>query len=245
MCKPWFHFAMEVFLEGKLTSLWIAPTLNHGLITIRDAKVRCEHQPSAGDLLCWGPICVWIFCFLICISACVSQGIFPGTGRTSALCMPETPHHRAQSSSRSLSSDPTSLHSLPLLHENKQTNKQTKTRVDVLSTWPGETEALRDFSRHPWHEVHGTPKMVPAHKPPVPHRDLGTQHGCLSSFLPFTLSSKPSWKKWKADFLLFSRGRRERKKTPQASGQLEATESSGKGSLAGLYNPISRWIVYF
>ena len=61
----------------------------------------------------------------------------------------------------------------------------------------------------------------------------------------FFLSSRPSWKKWKAGFLLFSRGRRERNKTSQASGQPEATKSSGKGSLAGLYDPLSRWTVYF
>ena len=52
MCKPWFHFAVEVFLEGKLTSLWIAPTLNHGLITISDAKVRCDWATNThNDLL--------------------------------------------------------------------------------------------------------------------------------------------------------------------------------------------------
>ena len=105
---------------------------------------------------------------------------------------------------------------------------------------------LPDFSRHPRHKVHGTPKMVPAHKPP-PSASSGPGHPAQMPVIisAFFLSSRPSWKKWKAGFLLFSRGRRERNKIPQANGQPEDTESSGKGSLAGLCDPLSRWIVYF
>ena len=138
------------------------------------------------------------------------------------------------------------IHFPRYMKTNKQTNKQKKPgwtfsqhglgKLRLSETFPG-IHDTRFTAPQRW--------CQPINPHPVPHRDLGTQHGCLSSFLPFILSSKPSWKKWKADFLLFSRGRRERKKTPQASGQLEATEPSGKESLAGLYDPISRWIVYF
>ena len=131
----------------------------------------------------------------------------------------------------------------------KQTNKQTNKKKPGWTFSQHGLGKLRLSETFPGiHDTRFTAPQrwcQPINPHPVPHRDLGTQHGCLSSFLPFILSSKPSWKKWKADFLLFSRGRRERKKTPQASGQLEATESSGKQSLAGLYDPISRWIVYF
>lgn len=95
-----------------------------------------------------------------------------------------------------------------------------------------------------WRQKRAQRQCQPIKPHPVPHWDMGTQHECLSSFLLLP-QQQASWKKWKAGFLLFSRGRRERKKTPQASGQLEATEPSGKESLAGLYDPISRWIVYF
>lgn len=44
------------------------------------------------------------------------------------------------------------------------------------------------------------------------------------------LCSRPSWKKWKAGFLLFSSGRRERNKTPRATSQPEDVGFSGKGS---------------
>ena len=77
------------------------------------------------------------------------------------------------------------IHFPRYMKTNKQTNKQKKTRVDVLSTWPGETEALRDFSRHPWHKVYGTPKMVPAHKPP-PSASSGPGH---PTWMPVVISA--------------------------------------------------------
>lgn len=169
----------------------------------------------------------------------MSQGIFPGTRRTSTPLRPETLHHRAQSSSRSLSSDPIPLNPFPSLHEKKipgwTFSQRGLGKLGLSKTFPC---------------IHDRKFMAPQrrYQPVNPHpASSGPRHPTRIPVIisAFFLSSRPSWKKWKAGFLLFSRGRRERKKTLQASGQLEATQSSGKGSLAGLYDPLSRWTVYF